>query len=166
MLEVSEFSDETDNRYPFWQNFDGGVRGVIPFEPVGKNQNVLAAIGLFNRAALTMDIYYTPRPKDKDVSAAGLQVDFPGPKQIVANVALSHPGMNQVRTVEALLNVSACKQIFWSTALLQTDKKAYHGYSTNVVYDSHAEKHEDVDSSAQLAAFVARFDENCKAGGK
>lgn len=158
ILEVSEISDGGDNRYPFWQAFSDDIHGVIPFEPAGKNQNVLAAIGLFDRSSLTMDVYYTPVPKDQDISKAGLQQDYPGPKQIVSNVALSHPGMNQIKTVEALLNVSACKEISWSTALLQTDKKQYHGYSTNVVYDSHAQEHADVESSEKLGAFVNKGD--------
>lgn len=158
ILEVSETSEEADNRYPFWQNFEVGVRGVIPFEPVGKNQNVLAAIGLVDPATGALDIYFTPRPRDKDISTAGLQQDLTGPRQIVSNVALSHPGMNQIKTVEALLVVSPAKQIFWSTALLQIDKKAYHGYSLNVIYGAHAEDHQDVDSTAQIDAFVAKAD--------
>lgn len=158
VLEVSELGDDVDNRYPMWQAFSDEIRGVIPFEPVGKNQNVLAAIGLFDRSRMAMDVYYTPVLRDQDVSANGLQQDYPGPKQIVSNVALSHPGMNQIKTVEALLNVSACKEISWSTALLQTDKKQYHGYSTNVVYDSHAQNHADVASSEELGAFVSKSD--------
>ena len=132
MLEVTETSEDADNRYPFWQNFEVGVRGVIPFEPVGKNQNVLAAIGLVDPATGALDIYFTPRLRDRDISNAGLQQDLTGPRQIVSNVALSHPGMNQIKTVEALLVVSPAKQIFWSTALLQIDKKAYHGYSLKI----------------------------------
>jgi len=161
LYEVSEVTDELQNKYPFWQNFQSGVRGVIPFEPQGKQSNSLASIALAAPSSLAFDLYQIPVSKDKDLTASSLDNDFPGPKQIVSNVALSHVGMNQIETVEALLVVSPCKQIFWSTALLQVDKaRLYHGYSLNVVYGAHADVHKDVESTDQLDRFVADADKS------
>lgn len=155
MLEVSEVSQDGDNLYPFWQSFTTGLKGVIPFEPVGKNQTALKAIGLIDPVTGDMEIFHANVAEGKDVSSGNQQTDLPGPKQIVANVALSHPGLNQVKTVEPLLVVSPSGHIYWLTALMQANSQQNHGYALNVLYDGHAGGHWDVNSTAEVNAIIA-----------
>lgn len=155
MLEVSEISQDNDNLYPFWESFTTGLKGVIPFEPVGKNQNALKAIGLIDPITGDMEIFHADVAEGKDISSPTQQTDLPGPKQIVANVSLSHPGLNQVRTVEALLVVSPSGHIYWLTSLLQGTTQQNHGYALNVLYDGHAGGHWDVNSTAEVNAIIA-----------
>lgn len=159
LLKVSEASQDGDNLYPFWQSFETGMYGVIPFEPVGQNQTALKAVGLIDPVDGSMKIFRTESVKVRDVTGQNQTGDLPGPKQIVANVALSHPGLNGVKTVEALLVVSPDGHIYWVTALLQSNTKTNHGYSMNVLYDGHASGFWDVDSTAKVNSIVKERDE-------
>ncbi len=178
IMEISDVESAGSNGYPTWQAFENGIYGVVPFEPIGKDQNplkanqvgkeqnapkagkeqnALKAIGLINPVTGDMDVVYISGEEDSDLKPNATQNDVPGPRQILANVAASHFGLNGLKTVEALLVVSPSGKIYWSTALLQTNQSS-HGYALNVIYDSHAKEHADVETGKQIDDFVREND--------
>ena len=143
--EVSEFKKDSPNHYPFWQDFKGaGLRGTIPFEPIGTQATITAAVGLFNPARLQMTVYNTT------------DLRIPGPKQTQANPGLTRPGLFNLQTTEALLVVRDGR-IFWDLALLQPDRaNQLHGYAMNIMVDANGQDYCDVVSAAQLNACLDR----------
>jgi hypothetical protein len=164
ILEVSEGKKE-ENHYPYWETWDTGLLGVIPFETVGDNQTSLQAIGFIDPVSGDMEVYYLPEPETRDIAGAGVDDSGRaiGPKQIVKKVGLSHTGYLNVRTTEALLVVSPDHKIFWLTALIQNpleDNQAGNGadgqkqkdpgeqnvYPNSILYTANGNDHRDVKS--------------------
>ncbi|MBS1996570.1 MAG: hypothetical protein JSS86_09680 [Cyanobacteria bacterium SZAS LIN-2] len=137
VLELSDRDDPDDTHYPTWQAFKDGVWGVIPFETKGDHQTQLRAIGLVDPVTGDMKVYFPETSESGDLTRAAEQKNLPGPKQILSMVSRSHPGMNAVKLVDGLLIVSESGQIYWNTALLQTNVQLNHGYAFNPIYDGH-----------------------------
>lgn len=145
------------NKYPFFETFKTGLKGVVAFETVGADQNQLSAFAFTNPASGDMEIYRFPAEKSEDIATRSGESQNPvGPAQIVGRVHLSHPGMFNVHTTEALPIFTEDHRVYWLTAMMQDEKKpdgtTTSSYSRSVLYTGNGNRFWDVRSVGEVIA--------------
>jgi hypothetical protein len=151
LFEVSEFASDAatkEHGYPFWSMYkDLGMKGFIPFEPFGKQQNIIAQIGLFDNDKLEMTVV--------DVS----RLNLAGPRKFLARLQTIHPGLFNSKLIEAQGFFTPDHKIFWLLALVNPSVNDNHGYASNVIVDCKGEETADVKSGDELLAWVKAWSE-------
>ena len=146
LFEVSEFASngaQAEHGYPFWSMYkDIGMKGFIPFEPYGKQQNIISQIGLFDNDKLEMTVV--------DVS----RLNLAGPRKFLARLQTIHPGLFNSKLIEAQGFFTPDGKIFWLLALVNPSVNDNHGYASNVIVDCKGEETADVKSGDELLAWT------------
>lgn len=145
------------NKYPFFETFRDGLKGVVPFETVGNDQKQLTAFVFTDPVRSDMEIFRFPEERSGDIATKSGESQNPvGPAHIVSRIYLSHPGMFNVRTTEALPIFTEDHRVYWLTAMMQDQKQAdgtvSSSYSRSVLYTGNGNRFWDVRSVQEVIA--------------
>lgn len=135
---VSE-SKKEGNKYPFYETFKNGLKGVTAFEAQGNSNHQLAAFIFNSPVNGDMEIFRYPEDQTSEIINQGKSIQHPvGPAEIVSRIHLSHPGLPEMYTTEALPLFTEDHRVYWLTAMMKDEKQddgtTKPSYARSVLY--------------------------------